>query len=146
MPNTIVTPSRADLFTRSLRIILKLFGVLFLLVGLALFGREIRFGQSALSAPGTIIDVRVTENADGPNYVPVVEFSPQDGRVVHFQGTSTSPAPVKGTPVKVLYDIEKPEQARIDSFVQRWLFPTIFTPVGLVLILIGTGWRTRARS
>lgn len=135
----------SDPFGLMFRMLLKIFGAVFLLVGCTLLGREIRFGQAAQFAEGTIIDVRVTENADGPNYSPVVEFSSQDGRIVHFQGMSTSPKPVQGTRVTVLFDKSKPEEARIDSFVQRWLFPTLFTPVGLVLLGIGAFWKVPSK-
>lgn len=121
--------------TQFLRIVLKIVGTLFLLVGLALWGREIRFGQTAESASGTIIDVRTIDDPKGATYVPVVEFIPIDGRVVHFQGTWTGPKPDKGTRVTVLYDKFKPEGAKIDSFIQRWLLPVILTPIGFLMLL-----------
>lgn len=125
-----------DPLGRLLRILAGIVGVLFLLVGVGLFCREVWFGRIAQTAAGTVREVRVEENADGPNFYPVVEFTTQAGRIVRFEGTSTTPVLALGTAVSVLYNPAKPEEARINSFVQRWLFAAILIPTGLFMVLI----------
>jgi hypothetical protein len=145
-PPNFTCPER-DPFGRLLRIAARNLGALFLLFGLGLLIREIRFGQSAHAVAGTIMEVRVRQNADGPTYHPVVEFRTLDGRVAQFEGLSVSPAPEVGTPVSVLYNRSKPEQARINSFVQRWLFPTVFIPIGFSMVVGASIWSSvHARS
>ncbi len=84
-----------------------------------------------------IADLRVSDSGDGPNYYPVIEFRTKSDEAVRFEGISTSPAPAVGQSVPILYREDTPQNARIDSFVQRWLFPAIFTPVGILLIVGG---------
>lgn len=120
------------------KILIRAFGMLFLLVGLGLFLREINFARQAVSAAGKIVEIRQTENSDGPVYTPVVEFSTPDKQVIHFDGMPTDPPRTVGQAVPVLYRQSNPQEARIDRFVDRWLFPTIFTAVGLLVILFSS--------
>jgi hypothetical protein len=125
----------ADRFQQFWRVLLRCFGLLFFVVGTGLAISEYRFGQHAVSAVGTIVDVRVTESAEGQNYVPVIEYTTSRAEQVQFDGVSTSPAPVKNQAVRVLYNESNPQEARIDSFVQRWLFACIFTAIGTLMLL-----------
>lgn len=68
----------------------------------------------------------------------MVEFAAPDGSVIRFDGVSTSPPPVAGTPVKVLYNPAQPNRARIDSFVQRWLLGAVFASIGIVFLAAGS--------
>lgn len=131
--------SNTDPFANFWRIMLKILGIFALISGLALWGREIRLGQTLQATSGSIIDAREIGNGNQARYAPVVEFSPQDGRVVHFQGSSTSQKPKQGTTVTVLYNISRPEEARIDNFQERWLVPALLTPIGF-LLLVGVAW------
>ena len=100
-----------------------------------MFFREYQVGVNAIETTGMITDVRVTDGADGPVYHPVVQFKTRTEEIIGFEGMPTSPPAVKGTSVPVLYDSQKPMEARINTFVQRWLFPTIFTPIGVGLLV-----------
>jgi hypothetical protein len=124
-------------FSRTVGYISIAFGALFLLVGFGWFAREINFGRHAVPAAGTIVDLRVSDSGDGPTYTPVVEFKTSEGRTVRFEGISTNPPPERGISTRVLYRPEYPEDARIDRFIDRWLFPSVFTPLGLGGIGIG---------
>lgn len=123
-----------DRFARIWRNLLLGCGTLFLAIGLLLLVREIRFGHTAMSANGTIAEVLVTDTGDGPTYTPVVEFTAVGDQTVRFTGLATNPRPVQGQSVPVLYRRDEIGDARIDSFVQRWLFPVVFSLVGLVAI------------
>ena len=91
-----------------------------------------------MAGQGTIVEIRQSENIDGPVLTPVIEFSTPDKRVIHFDGISTNPPPAVGQTVPILYRDSKPEDARVDSFVDRWLMPTLFAAAGLLAILFST--------
>jgi len=114
-----------------------LVGGLFAIVGAGMGIGEYSFGQQATAATGSVVEVRRTEGADGTNLIPVIEFDSPNQQHVRFEGIATSPPYVVGTSVPVLYRTSNPSDARIDQFVQRWLFPSIFTPIGLVCLSIG---------
>ncbi len=117
--------------------ILVAFGVLFLLVGLVLLAREIAFQRDAISGRGSVVELRVTESVDGSNTSPVIEFRTPEGVPTRFEGTATTPTPKLGDAVPVIYCPADPQHARIDTFVQRWLFPCAFVPLGVLLLLVG---------
>ena len=130
------TSSTKDPFSRLLNFALSAIGTLFFFVGVGLAIREYSFGRQAVSATGFIVDIRIHDSGDGPNHYPIVEFKTIQGETIRFEGLSTSPPPVKGTVVPVLYSLADPKNARINTFVDRWLFPSLFTPVGLVMLLL----------
>jgi hypothetical protein len=118
--------------------ILLAFGLLFLLVGLVLLARAIAFQREAISGSGSVVELRVTASMDGPMTSPIVEFQTPEGTTFRCEGTATSPAPRLGEMVPIIYRPDDPQHARINTFVQRWLFPSVFTPLGLLLVLAGT--------
>jgi Protein of unknown function (DUF3592) len=136
----------ADPFSRIWHGLLLGFGGLFLLVGLLLLSREVVFGRSAVSAQGTIVELRKTDNADGTDWAPVIEFSTAQGQKIQFTGTSTNPPPLRGEQVPVLYDPQNPDHARMNTIVQRWLFPLIFVLVGLAMSTASLVLRFRCRQ
>lgn len=137
---TVMTPNAPkDPFSRLITIVLLLVGVVFSLSGIGLIVREFSFGKVALPAVGSIVEVNVTQNTDGPMYTPIVEFQTLTGDSSRFAGLSTSPPPVKGTIVPVLYHPADPKNARIDTFVDRWLFPSVFLALGATLFGAGIG-------
>lgn len=114
-----------------------LVGGLFAIVGSLMGIREYSFGAQATTAKGAVVELRKTESADSTNFIPVIEFNTESQQKIRFEGMSTSPPYVVGTSVSVLYRTSNPNDARIDEFVQRWLFPSLFTPIGIVCLLIG---------
>jgi hypothetical protein len=117
--------------------ILLAFGLLFFLIGIVLLAREIAFQHDAIIGRGSVVELRVTEGADGPNTSPVVEFKTLEGVPIRFEGAATTPAPTRGDAIPVIYRPTDPQHARINTFGQRWLFPCVFTPLGFLLILAG---------
>lgn len=132
-----------------------LFGVLFVVVGIALVVRGILAGvkqsrktRRETAATGTVADVvkRVFKPGSAGVYCPVVDFSTATGQVVRFQSdVGTMPASHHvGQSVAVRYDPADPEKATLDSTTANWLGPGImivmglvFLAMGLVLVLIG---------
>ncbi|MEI8019425.1 MAG: DUF3592 domain-containing protein [Schlesneria sp.] len=129
------TTSLKDPFSRLLKLAVFGLGTIFFLVGVGLAIREYSFGKLAVSTTGSIVDLRISDSGDGLNHYPVVEFKTNRGETIRFEGLSTSPLPVKGAMVPVLYSPTDPRNVRINTFVDRWLFPSLFTPLGLVMLL-----------
>ena len=91
--------SKIDPFTRLLKVAVLAMGTLFFFVGVGLGIREYSFGQQAVPATGSIVDLRISDSGDGPNHYPIVEFITNQGETIRFEGLSTSPPPLKGTMV-----------------------------------------------
>ena len=131
------TTSSKDPFSRLLKLAVFGLGTIFFFVGVGLAVREYSFGRQAVPAVGSIVDLRISDSGEGPNHYPIVEFKTDQGEAIRFEGLSTSPPPKKGTIVPVLYSPADPKNARINTFVDRWLFLSLFTPLGLVMLLFG---------
>jgi hypothetical protein len=148
-PNADTHLTAADRFSRIWTVVGYSFAALFFGIGLILLVRELRFEQAGLRAVGSVVDVRASENAEGTNYTPVVEFTVPDGQAVKFEGLSTSPPPVRGEMVPIIYSRSDPHNARIDRFLDRWAFPCGFTTIGVLLALgawLSRRWPRGGRS
>ena len=113
---------------------------LLMLLGGAIAGLWIyRFRKSAEQSAGTVIRNQESFDSGGISYRPEVEFVASDGRRHTFVGQvgSSPPAFKVGDSVVVLYARDRPENARIDTFVQQWLAPSILVVLGLILTLAG---------
>lgn len=131
---TVNLPAKATRPGRGPRFILRSIGLLLATVGGMLLTRELHSAQDARGAAGVIIDVRHRETTAGRPHAPVIQFTAADGSVVHFEGPPAKRPPVVGTAVKVLYDPANPGKARLDNPAERWLFPAVVTPAGLLLV------------
>ncbi len=109
--------------------ILALIGTIFFLVGVGIGWRSFQF-MDAARAEGVVIRVS--------NGKPTVRYEVQN-KDYEVTGLISSKPPAfhVGEQVTVLYKPEKPEDAQIDGFVERWLFLTIFGCIGFILGLIG---------
>jgi Ca2+/Na+ antiporter len=103
------------------------------------------------SAPGQVVDLTLRTSQGGRNsqgtyqapqdyYYPVVEFSLPDGtpKTVQLSEGSWPPAYEKGEQVTILYDPEKPLNARIQSTsssILMWLLPGITGVVGVSFLI-----------
>ena len=110
------------------------------------------------SASGQVVDLNVRTSLGGKNsqgtyqppqdyYYPVVEFSLPNGtrKTVQLSEGSWPPAYEKGEQVTILYDPEKPINARIQSTssnILMWLLPGITGIVGLAFLIAAVivGW------
>jgi Protein of unknown function (DUF3592) len=126
--------------------LLSVVGAVFLVLGIRNLVRTRRFVGRALSATGTVTDVKnrrsTSHSSEGSRIrrYPVVRFQTQEGRTVEFEsetGTSSfSQGP--GEQVEVLYDPLRPEEARIKTFIMLWFAPLIFSVLGLFMFVFGT--------
>jgi hypothetical protein len=73
-------------------------------------------------------------------YQPVVEFHPEEGKAVRFQGRvygTEKPMIATGAAVRVYYDPGNPSNACIGTFSELWLRPLVMSVAGLVLLASG---------
>jgi hypothetical protein len=88
---------------------------------------------------GTVIRLEESEASEGGSvYSPVIEFTASNDQTYTFESGNASDPPDHsvGDEVSILYDPAAPDQARIESFFELWLFPAIMIPVMLLAILI----------
>ena len=99
-----------------------------------------RFAAAGTHAQGTVIDMVGSRDSDGDySYKPMVEFRDADGqRHVFTSNVSSSPPQhAAGETVQVIYAPATPDEAVIDSFLDRFLLPLILGGLGTVFAAIG---------
>ena len=132
-------------------------------VGLTLWGfillkRKKAFLSNAVKVTGTVIGFRkggsspFVSSADdddmlfreeenifkGEMVAPQIQYTVESGEKYVIEGMSSSPPKYKiGDQVPLLYLMNKPDEAVVDSFLEKWLGVTMLFGFGIVLILIG---------
>lgn len=116
-------------------------GLIALAVAAAWYSRTSGFVAGAAKAKGIVVDVVPTSSRRGLAYAPRVEFVAADGSRDSLISSvaSNPPAFSRGDSVDVLYDPHNISNARINSFAQLWLGPTIFGGLGVLFAGIGLG-------
>lgn len=100
------------------------------------------FAGRAERAEGRIVDVVYRSARPGErlgSYGSVFRFTTRDGRTVQATASvraSTSRHRV-GDPVRVLYDPHNPQNALIDSFVDRYFILIVLLPIGVGFMAVG---------
>ncbi len=108
--------------------------------------RTIAFLSKAREATGKVIALEEAPpqqpGADElETYAPVIVFTTHSGQKTRF----TSPASsypsryAVGDFVPVLYEANRPDQARIRSFYDLWFVPLLFGGLGVVFTAVGAG-------
>ncbi len=122
-------------------------GFFVLLIGLGLgwgawssWSNGAAFRASATHTEGTVVDIASHRDSDGDTmYKPVIEFTTADGRTLQFTSSvsSSSPSYSRGDAVKLYYAPANPEDARLDSFMEKYFLPLILSVFASVFTLIG---------
>jgi hypothetical protein len=125
-----------------------LLGLLFLVIGLLLLSwcvsttsTSIHLKRHGVTALGHVTGSAIhhMRKSGRPMYAPVVEFVTRSGEKITFTGRIyTRSALPPGKLVPVLYDPANPQAARIDSFVEMWVFPLVGF-VGSLILIVGGG-------
>ena len=111
-------------------------GSAFTLVAIGWGAYSWSFSHDAHEADGTV--VRLVESGGRGGQAPVVRYQVAEQTFEIQSGVSTSPPAYSvGEKVKVLYQAERPDQGRLSSFVENWLFPSVFGGFGILFTLIG---------
>lgn len=126
----------------------------FLAVGIAFLGGAGYYRKqtdallkNAVEATGEVILMREEDRHIQPQhrgeaeetYRPVILFITREGRRVRYESIVSSYPPrySAGDKVRILYDPDRPEEARIDDFTDLWLRPIFLAGVGLILAVFG---------
>lgn len=119
------------------------FGLLFAGIGGWFFWSDQQLAAKGVQTTGTVIDLSRSRDSDGDvTYRPVVEFVDQSGTRHEFVSKvgSSSPGVSRGESVEVIYDPWEPNDAMLDTFSQRFLFPLVFGGFGLIFAGVGFGF------
>ena len=100
------------------------------------------FAEAGVHTQGVVIEMIGSRDSDSDyTYKPVVEFLDADGRRHMFTSSVSSSPPQysTGERVEVIYAPDSPDEAVIDSFLDRFLLPLVFGGLGTLLAAIGLG-------
>lgn len=99
------------------------------------------FLAGAATAKGIVVELVPRTSRRGLVYAPRVEFAAPDGSrgmLISSVG-SDPPSYSRGDAVEVLYDPRNINKARLKSFAELWLGPSIFAGLGVIFGGIGLG-------
>lgn len=116
------------------------FGLVFAAVGGWFWHSDAQLAGIGERASGVVTGFETSYSSDsGTTYKPRVRFTTQGGEEREFTSSmgSSPPAYDRGEEVDVIYDPWTPENAMIDSFMERRLFPLAFGGLGLLFAVIG---------
>ena len=115
-------------------------GVVILAIAVCVFIQRWLFLTRARTATGEVVEnVDRGGGSGGSSYHPVIEFQTEAGKTVTFEdsvGTSWIRYQT-GQRVSVLYEPDRPKEARIRSFLSLWLVCLICAVMGLMFASCG---------
>lgn len=136
----------------SARRLLFLLGSVFGLIGLGVLAGGVyaqrsaaAFDAAAVRTTAVVVDFETRRSSGSKSttttYAPMFEFSDREGtkRRVASATSSSGQEHRIGQRVEVLYLPSAPEQARLDTWAERWLAVTILGSIGGVFSLVGLG-------
>lgn len=129
MTNSTQNPIQAR---RTIALLVRIFGTIFLIATIATVIQVVRV--SDLLANSTRVDGHVVELKPGSKgtQAPVVRFSTASGETLQLQSSLyTSPAPIVGETVKVIYRTSNPQDWQIDDWINLY-FGTILSSIFMV--------------
>ncbi|MES5100913.1 DUF3592 domain-containing protein [Agrobacterium sp. BA1120] len=115
------------------------FGLAFAGLGAFFFYQDSQFAQRALTAQGVVSEVvRRTQES---SYTAIVRFTDAQGQQQEMADRINSSPPrfSQGDVVEVLYDPQSPSNALVNDLMGRYFLIGIFTILGVLLTLVGTG-------
>jgi len=126
-----------------------LIGVGIVVLGVTFWFRSRSFLARAVRTSGVIVDLQRERSRAGDGhgtvYRPIFRFTGPDGRdIVRRAGSASShPRLRPGEPVTVLFDPQRPSEARIDTLDNRGPMAAVLTVIfGIVFAGIGVGMFT----
>jgi len=134
----------------------KFMGLLFLLFGLGVLGAGLYYGyeswqltQHGFAIDGTVVDYleRVSDENQQVQYAPVIAYR-VDGQDFRFASDNYAnrPAYAIGEIMPILYDLDEPDNARINRPMALWGLPAGFVFAGLLLLLVSVGLLRSGKS
>ena len=129
-----------------------------LIVGLILLGiasylgyNKYTFLQNAITTKVTVISYRTTTDTETKKngnkrstkkttyYYPTFEFKDNQNRLTQVEsnvGQGNSKPYSVGSQVEIVYSKENPQDAKINSFFNHWLFTTIIGGLAIILLFL----------
>lgn len=136
---TIRTRARIHLGRKGTILLCLLLGIALLLVGISLLSKSKRIINNGISVEAQVINVKVNRIGKNTYYTPEIRFTTLKGETANakLDKTSKSPAYSSGDKVGIIYSKDDPNEILVDSFFNKYGFPTIFIVVGAISLLIG---------
>jgi hypothetical protein len=125
--------------------ILLVAGIGLVVLGASLHQNTTAFLATAVPAAGRVVDLAVNHSSDSSTWSPVVEFEVGD-RSYRFKDSigSDPPSYRRGDAVRVLYDPDQPQRARIDRGRWNTAIPILIAAFGALLCSLGV-WSAAQR-
>jgi hypothetical protein len=119
-------------------------GIGLLIGGFVSVGRTRAFLRKAIETSGEVVDLLEEppyESGESPTYRPVVSYVLPSSRRIRFQSMvhSNPPEYAIGESVAILYEPDRPHEARIRSFTSLWLLGIILVGLGMIFSALGAG-------
>lgn len=92
---------------------------------------------------GQVIEIKESYNDDHQlMYSPVVNFITNDGKQITYASGFRSSINYYqlGQPIEVYYLNTNPQKVRINSFMDLWFFPILFSGLGGLLLIFSLAW------
>ncbi len=121
-------------------------GVLFFVIGLGIAGGMLRINQQEQErlrgwsrADGTVVELLKRRTVEGDITVPLIAFTaPSGDRVSFTSATKPTGAPLYiNAPIKVLYRLDNPQEALIDTSARRWTRNALAGVAAVLLMALG---------
>ncbi|MBD2450598.1 DUF3592 domain-containing protein [Nostoc sp. FACHB-152] len=119
-------------------------GSIFAILGIVFVLNTHSFIGKSISTQGTVVDLERHTSTDSKGrsstaYYPVIKFTPSSGDPIVFEANSGSnpPAHHRGQQIDILYNPQAPESAMINSWLDLWFLPGMFTGMGSLFVVIG---------
>jgi hypothetical protein len=114
-------------------------GALMLGIGLFLFFHTRAFLSRAVAVTGTVVDFRVTRDAEGPAYQPIISFETTEGETRRFMDSvgTGEPGFEVGESAPVAYDPANPERTKLVNRFHLWFLPGLLSSLGAVVLAMG---------
>jgi hypothetical protein len=121
-------------------------GIVFLIFGLCATAGGLLLARSVYrklrtwqTLPATIIGYKDYDTGNRSSYIPQVQFTGPDGKlVIFYSSTGSSRKPYRiGANVKVLCPPNDPDKATLKSFTNLCLLPVVALAFGLAFTLVG---------
>lgn len=115
------------------------FGLLALVGSVLLTVSTFRFLDKAIEGEGVVIDLEYRRSSDSSSYYPRVEFLTANDEKIQFTSSNGSNPPSfsVGEQVGVLYLLENPQEAKINTFFSLWFGPMFIFIFGLIFFSVG---------
>lgn len=119
-------------------------GSIFAVTGIIMGLNTRSFVSTAIPTQGVVIDVVKRSSTDSKGrsssvYYPVVKFTTPSGEPTVFESNLGTYPPQfrKGNEVELLYNPQQPDSVMINSWMDLWFLPVMFTSLGSIFVLIG---------